>query len=101
MRRLIMRKIRANDDTKGKVWDMPTSAQIIRDEIEEGLEDNETTAIVSVEFAQAFTLNLHTEREIYHVILTHEYSRETRLEVIRVTIDNYDRIVEMERVYAS
>lgn len=79
---------------------MKTSAQIIRDEIEEGLEESEISMIVSVEFAKAFTYGVD-EREIYHVILTHEYSTETELEVLRVIIDNNTTIKGMERVFKS
>lgn len=83
---------------------MKSSAQIIRDEIEEGLGESETSMIVSIEFSKAFMMGddqFKTYREIYHAILTHEYSRETELEVVRVIIDNNTTIVGMERVFKS
>lgn len=83
---------------------MKTSEEIIRDEIEEGLEDSETSRVVSIEFSKAFTIDGHhrqTYREVYHAVITHEYSRETELEVIRVLIDDRKQIVGMERVFKS
>jgi hypothetical protein len=77
-----------------------TSEDIIRERIESEFEDEETTQVVSVEFNQAFTID-GTYREVYHVIVSHEYSRETRLEVIRVIIDNQETFVSQERVWAS
>jgi hypothetical protein len=77
-----------------------TSTQVIRKHIKAWMEDPETERIAAIEFNQAFTIE-GTYREIYHVVVTHEYSRETQFEVIRVTIDNHETVVALTRVFMS
>lgn len=59
---------------------------------------DEIDRIVAIEFAIA---PRDAEREIYHVIVTHEYSTETRLEVIRMTINKRGHVIYSERVFMS
>jgi hypothetical protein len=77
-----------------------TSAQVIRKHINRLRDDPETQRIAAVEFTKAFTIE-GRYREIYHVVLTHEYSQETEFQVVRVIIDDHKTIVVAERVFMS
>jgi hypothetical protein len=69
---------------------------------------NETDRIAAIEFYMAPRGNVWTE--IHHVVITHEYSTSTELEIIRVTVKGprdqvpespEQVVVNAERVYAS
>jgi hypothetical protein len=77
-----------------------TSAQVIRKFAKERFEDPETQRVAAIEFTRAFSIE-GTYREIYHVVVTHEYSQETTFEVFRVTIDDHEMIVAYTRVFMS
>lgn len=62
---------------------------------------DEIDAIESIQFHSMFDLANGNHRTVYYVLVTHEYSRETQTELIRVLFDSDKIIRGCERVYLS